>query len=110
MSSKSVANRKKTKDQKKSVRSKPVKSKVEERKQSTKLKLLGIPPKAMILTSTKEGIKTRIGKGFSKYELKDVGLREDSAKKMNLMVDLRRRSKHQQNIDLLKIGLSLQNK
>ena len=45
---------------------------------------------------------TRIGRGFSRGELKAVGLDIKTALKLGIPVDKRRRSIHQWNIDALK--------
>lgn len=46
--------------------------------------------------------KRKVGKGFSLGELQAVGLDFKKALKMGLRIDKRRRSIHQENIDLLK--------
>ncbi|RLI04569.1 50S ribosomal protein L13e [Candidatus Bathyarchaeota archaeon] len=59
-------------------------------------------PKAIVIK--KMGVKYRIreGRGFSKEELKEVGLTVDKARKIGLYVDERRSSKHEENVNLLK--------
>jgi large subunit ribosomal protein L13e len=44
----------------------------------------------------------RFGKGFSKEELKAVGLSFKEALKIGIPVDVRRRTAHKENIDALK--------
>ncbi len=44
----------------------------------------------------------RRGRGFSKDEVAEVELSIDEARQMGLIVDLRRKTKHQENIDALK--------
>jgi len=44
----------------------------------------------------------RIGRGFSKGELKEVGLDVKKARKLGLYIDERRRSIHKENIEMLK--------
>jgi len=54
----------------------------------------------------KKGGKSRKGKGFSKGELKKVGLDFASALRLGIPVDKRRRSIHEENIRLLEEHLS----
>ena len=46
--------------------------------------------------------KTRRGRGFSRAELKEVGLSLKEALKMGIPIDPRRRTKHDENIKILK--------
>lgn len=48
------------------------------------------------------GRKKRFGKGFSREELKAVGLSVRKALALKIPVDLRRRTKHDENIKSLK--------
>lgn len=50
--------------------------------------------------------ENRVGRGFSLGELKAVGLDFKKALKMGLSIDKRRKSIHQENIELLKELLS----
>jgi len=49
----------------------------------------------------KKGRKTRKGKGFSREELKKVGLDFTSALRLGIPVDKRRKSIHEENVKLL---------
>ena len=51
--------------------------------------------------SRKNG-KQRLGRGFSSQELKKAGLSFKEALKLGVPVDLRRRTDHEKNIDLIK--------
>ena len=46
--------------------------------------------------------KQRSGKGFSLEELKKAGLNKAEAKKLEIPVDIRRRTAHDQNVEALK--------
>ncbi|RLG74910.1 MAG: 50S ribosomal protein L13e [Thermoprotei archaeon] len=46
--------------------------------------------------------KRREGKGFSLPEIKEAGITIDIAKKLGIYIDMRRRSKHKENVELLK--------
>jgi ribosomal protein L13E len=46
--------------------------------------------------------KQRSGKGFSLEELKKAGLNKAEAKKLEIPVDIRRRTAHDQNVKALK--------
>ena len=50
----------------------------------------------------KKSGRTRSGKGFSREELKEVGLSFRQALDLNLLVDLRRKTKHDENVKTLK--------
>lgn len=50
----------------------------------------------------KTGVEARKGRGFSRDELKDVGISVTEALKTRIPVDLRRSSKHEENVKLLK--------
>ncbi len=59
--------------------------------------MMAIKPKVF-----KEGGKQRIGKGFSREELKKVGLSLKDAMKLKIPVDYRRRTVHEENVDVIK--------
>lgn len=46
--------------------------------------------------------KRREGRGFSLPEIKEAGITVDIAKKLKIYIDKRRRSKHKENVELLK--------
>ena len=46
--------------------------------------------------------KTRKGKGFSRAELRDVGLSPNEALKLAIPIDTRRSTKHENNVTTLK--------
>ncbi len=46
--------------------------------------------------------KRRKGKGFSLPEIREAGITIDIAKKLGIYIDMRRRSKHKENVELLK--------
>ena len=46
--------------------------------------------------------RERVGRGFSKGELKSAGLTLQDAKKLGIYVDKRRRSVHEKNVEALK--------
>lgn len=46
--------------------------------------------------------KKRIGKGFSREELKAVNLTAEEALKLKIPVDKRRKTRHEENIEILK--------
>jgi ribosomal protein L13E len=50
----------------------------------------------------KKSDKTRSGRGFSREELKDAGIDVHKALKLRLPIDLRRKTKHQENVSALK--------
>ena len=50
----------------------------------------------------KRKLKTRKGKGFSRAELKDAKLNINEAYKYSIPIDLRRSTKHEENVKKLK--------
>ncbi len=50
----------------------------------------------------KKGGKQRYGKGFSREELKKVGLSFKEALKLGIPVDFRRRTVHKENVNTIK--------
>jgi len=51
--------------------------------------------------------KSRRGKGFSRVELKEKGLSFMQALKMGIPIDIRRSTKHDENVETLKTYLSI---
>ena len=51
---------------------------------------------------SKQSGRERSGRGFSREELKEVGLSFRQALDLNLPVDLRRKTKHDENVKALK--------
>ena len=62
--------------------------------------------KMKIHSVVKRGIKTRKGRGFSKAELKDVGLSVNEALKQGIPIDSRRSTKHEENVTVLKTHIN----
>ncbi len=65
------------------------------------------PPKALVkrprlVKYGKVNLGLRVGRGFSLGELEAVGLDVDTARKLGLYVDVRRRSVRQDNVELLR--------
>ena len=58
--------------------------------------------KPIVVTRVKNKIKLREGRGFSKLELKEVGLNLSLAKKLGLRIDKRRKTIHEENVKVLK--------
>jgi len=50
--------------------------------------------------------KARKGKGFSRAELKQIGLSLKRALKLGIPIDTKRRTKHEENIEALKKHLN----
>ncbi|RLE56977.1 MAG: 50S ribosomal protein L13e [Candidatus Methanomethylicota archaeon] len=61
-----------------------------------KVKTPRLKVKGRILKEWKEG------RGFSKGEVMEAGISISEARRMKLRIDKRRRSKHQENIEILK--------
>jgi len=59
------------------------------------------------MVARKDG-KMRIGKGFSKNELKEAGIDFKRALRLAIPVDLRRNTKHEENVNTLRQQLGLQ--
>lgn len=53
-------------------------------------------------TVQKKDGRTREGKGFSKGELREVGIDFKQALRLTIPIDLRRKTKHKENIKILK--------
>lgn len=51
---------------------------------------------------TKRNGRTRRGKGFSRDELKEAGTNPTQALKSGIPIDLRRKTKHKENVKILK--------
>jgi len=59
------------------------------------------------MVARKDG-KMRFGKGFSKGELKEAGVDFKQALRLTIPVDLRRKTRHEENVSALKQRLGLQ--
>ena|GEM_PF-334360 len=59
-------------------------------------------PKPIIYKPATGKMEVRIGRGFSIGELKEVGLSEKEARKLGIYVDRRRKSIHNENIEILR--------
>ncbi|MCX8193345.1 MAG: ribosomal protein L13e [Nitrososphaeria archaeon] len=64
------------------------------------------PPKAIVRRKIKDILRQRIGRGFSINEVKVVGLTIREARRLGLYIDERRRSKRDENIEILRNYLS----
>ncbi|MCS7116347.1 MAG: ribosomal protein L13e [Nitrososphaerota archaeon] len=85
-------------------------SSTDEKKVPKKVKSTNEPPVAKVICRDSHGIKFRVGRGFSLLELKEAGLSIEDARRMNLRIDLRRKTMHKENIDLIKDWLHSQSK
>ncbi|MCK4933151.1 ribosomal protein L13e [Candidatus Bathyarchaeota archaeon] len=59
------------------------------------------------LVVLKKKMRSRRGRGFSRKELKKVGISQKQALQLRLPIDLRRRSVHEENVKLLKQQLKV---
>jgi len=59
------------------------------------------------MVARKDG-KIRIGKGFSKSELKEAGVDFKQALRLTIPIDLRRKTRHAENVNVLRQQLGLQ--
>ena len=55
----------------------------------------------------KKGLEKRSGKGFSREELKTSGLSLKKALKLGIPIDSRRKSSHEENVQLIKTFLKI---
>jgi len=53
------------------------------------------------LVVKKRGGETRRGKGFSKGELREVGIDFQTALRLRIPIDKRRKTKHEENVETL---------
>ena len=83
-------------------------AKTEEKKPKIKApKPQGEPPNPIVVRRHRVLVKQRVGKGFSRGELKAVQLSLDQARKLKLKVDERRITTHKWNIEALQRYLGL---
>jgi len=81
---------------------------IEEKKPKIKApKPHGEPPNPIVVRRHRVLVKQRVGKGFSRGELKAVQLSLDQARKLKLKVDERRATTHKWNIEALQRYLGL---
>ena len=59
-------------------------------------------PRAMVKRRIGPVVKTRLGRGFSELELREAGLTTSDARRSGLAIDVRRSTKREDNIKLLK--------
>jgi len=64
--------------------------------------MIAVKPKVF-----KKGRKQRHGKGFSREELKEVGLGLREALRRHIPADVRRRTVHKENVEVLKSFLGI---
>ena len=62
-------------------------------------------PLRMVVPIVKRGDKVREGRGFSRGELKEVGLSPSEAMRLGIPVDKRRRTVHEENVERLRAYL-----
>jgi ribosomal protein L13E len=89
-----------------SIKKKEVRKKHKSIVQEPVFKFKGSFPKAHVISRFKSTLKIREGRGFSKLELKEVGLLESQARRKKIRIDTKRRSKHKHNIVALKEWLA----
>lgn len=53
-------------------------------------------------TVQKKGGETKGGKGFSRDELREAGLDPKKARRLGISIDLRRKTRHKENVKTLK--------
>jgi large subunit ribosomal protein L13e len=68
------------------------------------------PAKALVARRIQGVVRFRRGRGFSLSELRECGLTVSEAREKGLEVDELRRTKHEENIKILKGWLELQSK
>ena len=59
----------------------------------------------MVVPIVKRGDRVREGRGFSKGELREVGLSPSEAMRLGIPVDKRRRTVHEENVERLRAYL-----
>ncbi|MEM0017152.1 MAG: ribosomal protein L13e [Candidatus Korarchaeum sp.] len=59
------------------------------------------PLSPLVLTSTREWKRKKIGRGFSLGELERAGISISEAKKLGIYVDRRRKTVHEWNVEAL---------
>jgi ribosomal protein L13E len=101
--------RRRTTTPRKTTRRRAAAAKTEKTKPKIKVpKPQGEPPDPIVVRRHNIRVKQRVGKGFSRGELKAVQLSVDQARKLKLRVDERRTTAHKWNIEALQRYLSLE--
>ncbi len=62
-------------------------------------------PKAIVVRHVQGTFETRLGRGFSKAELREAGISVANARKLSVRVDPKRQTKMEENVKAIKTWL-----